>query len=162
MKAIIVAAGPSSCLNPITNKMPKCLLKVGGQTMLERALEALRENGIKDTAAPACWKANIVSTSQFVPGARSMSTLTLLIRLPPLSLKVRRLPLIPHSETAWLRLLHSYLAWRAILTTDSPPASGPLPLFASESLVSILKSPGENMNSPSQKLKPVHRYHLAS
>ena len=48
MKAIIVAAGPGSRLNPLTNEKPKCLLKVGGQTILERTLEALGENGIED------------------------------------------------------------------------------------------------------------------
>jgi len=47
IKAIIIAAGPSSRLMPITNEKPKCLLEVGGQTILERALGALRENGIE-------------------------------------------------------------------------------------------------------------------
>ena len=47
MKAIVVAAGPGSRLMPVTNEMPKCLLEVGGKTILERALEALRENGIE-------------------------------------------------------------------------------------------------------------------
>lgn len=50
MKAIIVAAGPGSRLNPLTNEMPKCLLEVGGKTILEIALEALRENGIEEIA----------------------------------------------------------------------------------------------------------------
>ena len=50
MKAIIVAAGPGSRLNPLTNEIPKCLLEVGGKTILERALEALRENGIEEIA----------------------------------------------------------------------------------------------------------------
>lgn len=50
MKAIIVAAGPSSRLIPVTNEMPKCLLAVGGKTILERALEALRANGIERIA----------------------------------------------------------------------------------------------------------------
>ena len=50
MKAIIVAAGPGSRLNPLTNEIPKCLLEVGGKTILERALEALRENGIEKIA----------------------------------------------------------------------------------------------------------------
>ena len=48
MKAIVVAAGPGSRLMPITNERPKCLLDVGGQTILERALQALRENGIQN------------------------------------------------------------------------------------------------------------------
>ena len=48
MKAIIVAAGPGSRLNPFTNQRPKCLLEVGGRTILERTLEALRGNGIEN------------------------------------------------------------------------------------------------------------------
>lgn len=48
MKAIIVAAGTGSRLNPITNGRPKCLLEVGGQTILERSLRVLRENNIDD------------------------------------------------------------------------------------------------------------------
>ena len=47
MKAIIVAAGPSTRLMPITNERPKCLLEIGGRTILERAIHALRENGIE-------------------------------------------------------------------------------------------------------------------
>lgn len=50
MKAIIVAAGPGSRLNPLTNERPKCLLEVGGKTILQRALEALRANGIERIA----------------------------------------------------------------------------------------------------------------
>lgn len=48
MKAIIVAAGPGSRLNPLTNERPKCLLEVGGKAILARTIEALRENGIDD------------------------------------------------------------------------------------------------------------------
>jgi len=48
MKAIIVAAGPGSRLNPFTNQRPKCLLEVGRRTILERTLEALRGNGIEN------------------------------------------------------------------------------------------------------------------
>jgi phosphoenolpyruvate phosphomutase len=50
MKAIIVAAGPGSRLNPLTNEKPKCLIEVGGKTILERALEALRANGVERIA----------------------------------------------------------------------------------------------------------------
>ena len=48
MKAIIVAAGTGSRLNSLTNGKPKCLLEIGNRTILERALGALRENGIED------------------------------------------------------------------------------------------------------------------
>ena len=48
MKAIIVAAGPGSRLRPLTEEKPKCLLEVGGKTILKRALDALRKNGVND------------------------------------------------------------------------------------------------------------------
>ena len=48
MKAIIIAAGPGKRLLPFTKNKPKCMLEVGGKTILERALEALRENGVTD------------------------------------------------------------------------------------------------------------------
>lgn len=50
MKAIIVAAGPGRRLRPLTSEKPKCLLDVGGKTILQRALAALRENGIEKIA----------------------------------------------------------------------------------------------------------------
>lgn len=50
MRAIIVAAGPGSRLKQITTNKPKCLIAIGGKTILERALEALRENRIEEIA----------------------------------------------------------------------------------------------------------------
>jgi choline kinase len=47
LKAIIVAAGVGSRLNPLTDERPKCLLDVGGKTILERALDTLHDNGIE-------------------------------------------------------------------------------------------------------------------
>lgn len=61
MKAIIVAAGPGSRLMPITNEKPKCLLDVGGKTILQRALEALRENGIEKIAVVRGYRGHLVS-----------------------------------------------------------------------------------------------------
>jgi len=48
MKAIIIAAGKGSRLKNYTQDLPKCMLKFGGKTLLERQLEALRANGIND------------------------------------------------------------------------------------------------------------------
>ena len=48
MKAIILAAGVASRLRPLTNNTPKCLLKVGDQSILERTVRNLSINGIKD------------------------------------------------------------------------------------------------------------------
>ena len=60
MKAIIVAAGPGSRLNPFTNDRPKCLLDIGGQTILERTLQALRENGIENIAVVRGYQSHLI------------------------------------------------------------------------------------------------------
>jgi choline kinase len=48
MKAIIVAAGRSSRLYPLTSEMPKCLLRVGATSIVERSLDLLNAAGIDD------------------------------------------------------------------------------------------------------------------
>ncbi len=48
MKAVILAAGTASRLRPLTDGIPKCLLDVGGRTILGRALETLLDHGISD------------------------------------------------------------------------------------------------------------------
>lgn len=48
MKAIILAAGMASRLRPLTSDTPKCLLKVGGRTLLGRSMDAIISAGIRD------------------------------------------------------------------------------------------------------------------
>lgn len=48
MKAIIIAAGQGSRLMPITDDKPKCMLQVGGKTIMQRQLAVLRQCGIND------------------------------------------------------------------------------------------------------------------
>ena len=48
MKAVILAAGTSSRLRPLTDDLPKCLLDVGGATLLGRAVETLQGRGVTD------------------------------------------------------------------------------------------------------------------
>ncbi|MBK9216865.1 MAG: phosphocholine cytidylyltransferase family protein [Chloracidobacterium sp.] len=48
MKAILLAAGRSTRLYPITLATPKCLLEVGGRTLLEYQLDALEKCGVDE------------------------------------------------------------------------------------------------------------------
>lgn len=48
MKAIIVAAGPSSRLRPLTDNMPKCMLNLNGKPIIQNMIELFRKNGIND------------------------------------------------------------------------------------------------------------------
>ena len=46
MFGVILAAGMAKRLRPLTDTQPKCLLTVGGRTLLERTVEAMRQAGI--------------------------------------------------------------------------------------------------------------------
>ena len=48
IRAIILAAGTASRLRPLTSNTPKCLLKVGERTLLERSMDALIKAGIRE------------------------------------------------------------------------------------------------------------------
>lgn len=50
VKAIILAAGTASRLRPLTLHTPKCLLKVGERTLLQRSMDALIGSGIREFA----------------------------------------------------------------------------------------------------------------
>ena len=48
MKAIILSAGQGSRLLPLTQNQPKCLLDIGGRSILEWQLRALAKNDVND------------------------------------------------------------------------------------------------------------------
>ncbi len=48
MKAVILVAGVSRRLYPLTEHRPKCLMEVGGQAILDHQLQALRAVGIRE------------------------------------------------------------------------------------------------------------------
>jgi choline kinase len=48
MKAVLLAAGTATRLRPLTDRCPKCLLDVGGASILRRALGHLQDEGIHD------------------------------------------------------------------------------------------------------------------
>jgi len=48
MKAIIIAAGPCQRLRPLTDELPKCMLKVHGKPIVQNIMDTFRANGIND------------------------------------------------------------------------------------------------------------------
>jgi len=60
MKAVILAAGVASRLNPLTNNVPKCMVRVCNKPLLEYQLEAYRAANIKDIYIVAGHKAEII------------------------------------------------------------------------------------------------------
>ncbi len=48
MRAVIVAAGKSSRLYPLTKKLPKCMLEIGGKSLILRSIETLRSYRIDE------------------------------------------------------------------------------------------------------------------
>ena len=49
MNAIVLAAGVARRLAPVTDRTQKCLLSVGGRSLLERMLDALARVGVEET-----------------------------------------------------------------------------------------------------------------
>src|SRR4051812_24712696 len=60
MRGIILAAGKGSRLNGTIGDKPKCLLRVGGKTLVERQIEALDAVGVTDIAVVVGCQADIV------------------------------------------------------------------------------------------------------
>lgn len=48
MTGVILAAGMAKRLRPLTNECPKCLLSIGGRTLLQRTVDALKSVGINE------------------------------------------------------------------------------------------------------------------
>ncbi|MCE2616944.1 MAG: phosphocholine cytidylyltransferase family protein [Phocaeicola sp.] len=61
MIAVILAAGMAKRLRPLTDACPKCLLKVGGRTLLERIVDAVVSCGIHDFVVVTGYRASMIS-----------------------------------------------------------------------------------------------------
>jgi choline kinase len=59
-KAIILAAGVGSRLRPFTEDLPKCLLEVGAQTILDQQVAALRQCGITDVLVVVGYRGDLI------------------------------------------------------------------------------------------------------
>lgn len=60
MIGVILAAGMAKRLRPLTDTMPKCLLKVGGRTLLERTVEAMRLAGISEFVVVTGYRGDMI------------------------------------------------------------------------------------------------------
>ena len=63
--ALILAAGTSSRLYPLTKEIPKCLLKVGGKEIISFQIDMLRSVGIKKITIVTGYKAEKIK--EFLP-----------------------------------------------------------------------------------------------
>lgn len=61
MKAIIIAAGLGNRLMPLTNDKPKCLLEIGGKTIMQRQLEVLRQCDIDDVVVVRGYRKEMIN-----------------------------------------------------------------------------------------------------
>lgn len=57
MKAVILAAGAATRLRPLTDSIPKCLLEVGGASILRRSLEHLIAVGVDEVVLVTGYRA---------------------------------------------------------------------------------------------------------
>lgn len=60
MKALILAAGLGSRLRPITNEIPKSMVKVNDKPILFKQIDNLLENGVKDITVIAGYKSEVM------------------------------------------------------------------------------------------------------
>jgi choline kinase len=60
MQAIILAAGVSKRLRPLTDTTPKCLLNIGNKNLLQRTIENVTANGIDDFIFVTGYRENMI------------------------------------------------------------------------------------------------------
>lgn len=60
MIGVILAAGMARRLRPLTDDRPKCLLEIGGRTLLERAFDAMIAAGISEFVVVTGYRGNMI------------------------------------------------------------------------------------------------------
>jgi len=58
MIGVILAAGMAKRLRPLTDTKPKCLLEVGGRTLLERTVNAMQQAGVNEFVVVTGYRAD--------------------------------------------------------------------------------------------------------
>ena len=62
MIGVILAAGMAKRLRPLTDTKPKCLLEVGGRTLLERTVRAMQQAGISEFVVVTGYRADQIKS----------------------------------------------------------------------------------------------------
>ena len=62
MTGVILAAGMAKRLRPLTDTKPKCLLKVGSRTLLERTVDAMVQAGVGDFVVVTGYRGEMISS----------------------------------------------------------------------------------------------------
>ena len=60
MIGVILAAGMAKRLRPLTDEKPKCLLEVGGKTLLQRTVDAMISAGVKEFVVVIGYRENMI------------------------------------------------------------------------------------------------------
>ena len=60
MIGVILAAGMAKRLRPLTDTKPKCLLEVGGKTLLQRTVDAMAATGITEYVVVLGYRGNMI------------------------------------------------------------------------------------------------------
>ena len=60
MIGVILAAGMAKRLRPLTDTKPKCLLEVGGKTLLQRTVDAMVAAGITEFVVVTGYRGNMI------------------------------------------------------------------------------------------------------
>ena len=112
MLGVILAAGLAKRLRPLTDERPKCLLKVGERTLLQRTVDGMMAAGIRELVVVTGYRANMI---------RDFLTETYLTSHPsPLNIHVIDNPDYAHNNTIFsLWLTRPYTDGRDFLLMDS-------------------------------------------
>jgi len=81
MKAMVLAAGRGERLRPLTDRVPKPLLTIGGKPLIVRVIEQLVINGIHDLVINTSWLAD--SLEQRLGDGRELDANIVFSREPP-------------------------------------------------------------------------------
>ena len=60
MIGVILAAGLAKRLRPLTDEKPKCLLEVGGKTLLQRTIDAMISAGVEEFVVVTGYRENMI------------------------------------------------------------------------------------------------------